>query len=174
MVQKLLKLPEQFLPDRSVVTVGVLHSGTARNILADEAVFSGILRTLGPDNRKAMKEALIRTIEETSEAWGTRTEIEISPSYGGIVNTDPETALAEKTARNLLGDERVRLITEPKMISEDFGYFVDEAAGCFYHIGAGSSYPLHSDHFLPAEEVVPVGAALHAAVVWNYLIQKHE
>ena len=74
-------------------------------------------------------------------------------------------ALAEKTARNLLGDERVRLITEPKMISEDFGYFVDEAAGCFYHIGAGSSYPLHSDHFLPAEEVVPVGAALHAAIV---------
>ncbi len=174
MVQKLLKLPEQFLPDRSVVTVGVLHSGTARNILADEAVFSGILRTLGPDNRKAMKKALIRTIEETSEAWGTRTEIEISPSYGGIVNTDPETALAEKTARNLLGDECVRLITEPKMISEDFGYFVDEAAGCFYHIGAGSSYPLHSDHFLPAEEAVPVGAALHAAVVWNYLIQKHE
>ena len=169
LIGELLDLPKICLPDRSVVTVGVIHSGTARNILADLAEFSGILRTLGPENHRLMVEAMEKVIRQTEEKFGVKIEMKRSGVAGGIVNTDEETALAEKTARNLLGDEHVSLIKEPKMISEDFGYYIDEAKGSFYHIGAESPYPLHSDHFLPREEALPTAAALHAAVAWNYL-----
>ena len=171
MVPKLLELPDRFLPERSVVSVGMIKSGTVRNIVADYAEFQGIIRTLGPENRKKMIEGLTNVIREISDAAGTRTELTIKESSGGIVNTELETKICEQTARSVFGDDHVVMIQEPKMISEDFGFFVDQAAGCYYHIGAGSPYPLHSDRFLPDEEGLEVGAAIHAAVAIAYLNQ---
>ena len=60
------------------------------------------------------------------------------------------------------------IIEKPLFISEDFGEFLIARTGCFYHIGAGCEYPLHSDHFLPVPEAFVTASAVHAAVVMNY------
>ena len=164
MVTALKALPSRFAPEPAVLSVGTLHAGTAGNIIADRAVFSGILRTLGPDSRAAMKEAFGQTLEHLAAETGTTVETELRESYGGIVNTDGETALVQKTAGALLGADHVVELREPVMTTEDFGCFIDAASGSFYHIGAGCSAPLHSPKFLPDDRAVVVAAALHAAV----------
>ena len=54
------------------------------------------------------------------------------------------------------------------MISEDFGFFIMAKTGCFYHIGAGCEYPLHTEKFLPVDDAFITASALHAAVVFNF------
>ena len=73
-------------------------------------------------------------------------------------------------AARLLGAKQVVRIDEPTMTTEDFGCLIETAgAGCYYHIGAGSPYPLHSAQFLPPPQTVPRAAAVHAAVLHGYL-----
>ena len=169
MVTAMLELPELLLPEKSVVTVGTFRAGTANNILAGEAELTGILRTLGPDSRALLQRQLRRTLETIAEKTGTRIDLRLHKSFGGVVNTDAETALVQRTAEALLGKERVRVLTEPTMTSEDFGCFVDAASGSFYHVGAGCSAPLHAPDFLPDLRAGVLAAALHAANAWAYL-----
>ena len=168
-VTALLALPRELLPERSVVTVGTFSAGTAENILAETAEMKGMFRTLGPDSRDYLRRRVRETVEAAAAETGAAAEMDLSESYGGVVNTERETKLAHETALALLGPERVRLLTEPTMTTEDFGCFTEAAAGCFYHIGAGCTAPLHSPEFLPAPEVPALAAGLHAAILWEYL-----
>ena len=77
--------------------------------------------------------------------------------------------LAERAALALFGAERVARIETPTMTSEDFGCFIENTPGCFYHIGVGGDYPLHSARFLPDTRLLMPAAALHAAVIRRFL-----
>ncbi len=154
---------------RTIISVGTFHSGTAENIIAENATIHGITRTLGPQARQAACDAIRQTALEAAAAYGVQADIIIRESYPGIVNHDAMTHLAETAARNLLGGDHVTVIDQPTMTTEDFGYFILDTPGCFYHVGVGGNYPLHSPHFLPDSSIIPIAAATHAAVLWNYL-----
>ena len=171
-VTALLALPER---GKAVLSVGTFHAGSAVNIVADSAEFSGILRTLGREERHDMKRRMRETLEALAERTGTRVEMNIRESYGGVTNTDAETALVRSAAEALLGPDRVRELAQPTMTTEDFGCFIEEAgAGCFYHVGAGCAAPLHSPDFLPEPDAPVTAAAVHAAVLWEYLKMEME
>lgn len=168
MVTALLKLPRKITDDKCVLTVGRMNSGTAGNIMPGSAEFEGIIRTLGPQTRIAMEKSFRETVQEIAGRTGTEVSIDYIHSYPGIVNNDEMTALAEQTAIAQFGEDRVCRIGEPIMTTEDFGCFLDEAPGTFYHIGAGCEEPLHSESFLPQEDVVLKLAEMHAAAVMAY------
>ena len=165
----LLSLPEALGGERSVVSVGTLRAGRAINVVADSAELSGIVRTLGPEARKRMRELLREAVRMMEDRTGVTAELRLRESYPGVVNEDTMTDLAWDTAVRLLGEGQVFNLTEPTMTTEDFGYFLLERPGCFYHIGAGCEKPLHNPEFLPAEESVLTGAAIHAAVAEAFL-----
>ncbi len=168
LVPKLLALPER-LGERSVVTVGTLRAGTAGNIVPGQAVMEGIIRTLGQDGRRRMRELLMETVMDTARAMGAEPSLELRESYPGVVNDDGMTALAEDAAKALLGPENVMVIDRPTMTTEDFGYFLLERPGSFYHIGAGCRLPLHNPAFLPDGDAPVTAAAVHAAVITAFL-----
>ena len=155
--------------DRRVVTVGSLHAGTAGNIIPARAEFAGIIRTLGPENRKATKAKVLSIIHDTAAKYGATADVHFFSSYDGVVNTDDETRIMEQTARKLLGDASVCIIDKPTMTTEDFGYFIFASSGSFCAIGAGCSEPLHSSHFLPDTKAAIYAGALYAATAENYL-----
>lgn len=166
---KLKQLPKLLEPERAVITVGTLKSGTAVNILSGEAELTGIIRTLGNDSRSFLKEELRKTCSEVESETGCTITIQLRESYPGVVNHDNETAFVEKTCRVLLSPSHVRLISEATMTTEDFGYYLDKLPGCFYHLGAGCEYPLHSSKFLPSQQSYLLGAAVHAAIAYSFL-----
>ena len=168
MVTAALALPQK-LGEKSVVSVGTLNAGTAGNILAARAEFSGIIRTLGPEARAAMRALFQKTIGAVSLETGAAADCSLRASYPGVVNDDAMTRLVEETARAALGEGRVHRIESPTMTTEDFGYFLQERPGAFYHIGAGCSLPLHNPAFLPDDEAVVFGAALHASIIESFL-----
>jgi len=169
LVGRLIAIPGHMPGERAVLSVGSLHAGSAENALADRAELAGIIRTLGPAAREEMRRQFRQAVDEVIPAWGATAEVELRPSYPGVVNDDGMTALAAEAACSLLGAERVHRIEAPTMTTEDFGYFLEERPGSFYHIGAGCPLPLHNTAFLPREDVVPVAAAVHAAVIEAFL-----
>ncbi|MBQ7593471.1 MAG: amidohydrolase [Synergistaceae bacterium] len=162
-------IPELLKIKGGVVSVGMLHAGTANNILAGKAEFAGIVRTYGVDERARMCKELARICEEISQKFGAKAECMITDSCPGIINDNDElTSLVERTARETLTTEKVHVIDKPLFISEDFGFFIMAKTGCFYHIGAGCEYPLHSDKFLPDPDAIITASALHSAVVMQF------
>ena len=167
---RLIDLPKA-LPDgeRAVLSVGTFHAGSAENALADRAELSGIIRTLGPAARDEMRRLFAAAADAVVPAWGATAEVELRESYPGIVNDDAMTALAERAARAALGDAAVRVIDAPTMTTEDFGCFLQQRPGSFYHVGAGCALPLHNTGFLPDDAAVVTAAAVHAAVIETFL-----
>jgi amidohydrolase len=106
------------------------------------------------------------TAEGIARAMGGEAVVRIIESYPGIVNEDSSAGYIEKTARDILGDENVSVLTEPFMTTEDFGYYLEKAKGCFYHIGCECEYPLHSDKFCPDESAILTAMIMHTASVF--------
>lgn len=169
MVQRLLALPEQIPGERSVVSVGTFRAGSARNIVPDEAQLTGILRTLGPDARNAMRALLRETCRDVSSLTDAQIEMRLQKSYPGIVNSYAETELVQTAAERLLGEDRVQELDYPTMKTEDFGCFLLRCPGVYYHFGAGCDLPLHNPGFLPQEDTVVTAAAVNAAVLHTFL-----
>ena len=116
---------EPYSGDKAVLSIGRINGGTACNVIADEAEINGIVRTLGKDDRLHMRNLISSCVKEISVKYRVTSDIEIKPSYGGIVNTENETALMERTALKVLGQDRVIRIGNPTMTTEDFGCFID-------------------------------------------------
>lgn len=170
LVGRLIALPKALTPgERGVVSVGTLRAGAAENALADRAEFAGIIRTLGSQARAELKRRFREAVDAALADWGATAEVELRESYPGVVNDDAMTALAEDAARALLGAENVRVLPRPTMTTEDFGYFLLERPGSFYHIGAGCPLPLHNTAFLPDDRAAVIAAATHAAVIEAFL-----
>ena len=169
MVGAALALPSELPDERCVVTVGTFAAGRARNILAGEAGFHGIIRALGLSVRAELSRRLSARTAEIAARWGARVDCAIRDGYSGVTNDDAMTRLAAEAAADALGDGAVRWIDTPTMTTEDFGYYLMERPGSFYHIGVGGDEPLHSPRFLPDARALPVAAATHAAVLTRFL-----
>lgn len=150
--------------DKCVVSTGMFKAGTVRNQIADTAEFSGIIRSLGADNRESLRKRFIEIVNNACDKYGATATFNFKESYMGIVNTHNEVLVAETAALTEFGSKSVVIIEEPLMTTEDFGYYIDECSGCFYHIGAGCEMPLHSPEFLPTEGALVTAMRMHAAV----------
>lgn len=157
--------------ERCAVTVGTLQAGTAINVVADTAQLTGILRTLGPDSRARMRALVTDAAAEIAAQTGTQIDVQLHASYPGVVNDDVASQLVYDTAVHLLGEPNVAVLQQPTLMTEDFGYYLSAARGCFYHVGAGCAAPLHSPQFLPDIRAAVTAAALHAAVLERALAE---
>lgn len=90
-----------------------------------------------------------------------------------MVNNEAVYEHVKKVGSVLLGEANVQLMTI-SMGSEDFSFFSKRTAAAVFGIGIGnetlkSNQQLHSPYFFLDEEVLPIGAALHAATSISYL-----
>lgn len=168
---RLVDLRSALNGERCAVTVGTLQAGTAINVVADTAQLTGILRTLGPDSRARMRRLVTDAAAEIAAQTGTQIDVQLHESYPGVVNDDGASQLVHDTAVQLLGEENVTVLQQPTLMTEDFGYYLTAARGCFYHVGAGCAAPLHSPQFLPDIRAAVTAAALHAAVLERALAE---
>ena len=160
--------------DSAVITVGTFHAGTQKNVISNEAVLEGIIRTLGPETRQKMLDLFAGTVRGICEGMGASVEIDITESYAGIVNRDEMVELVLRAAAGTLGTDRVRVMQQPTMGTEDFGYFIQDVPGAFYWIGVGNpqigaDQPIHSPRFIADESALTSLMALHAAVALSFL-----
>lgn len=151
--------------DSAVVTIGTANGGTFRNTISGTFKITGITRSLGQKSRMLLRQRISDTAKGIALAMGGSAEVRIIESYPGIINDDAATEYIEKKARTILGEDKVTVLSEPFMTTEDFGYYCQNVPGCFYHIGCDSAYPLHSDRFCPDEKAILTAMQMHIASI---------
>lgn len=151
--------------DSAVVTVGTFNGGTSRNITPGQCSITGVTRSLGKQTRLKLRQQIKDMATFTAKAMGGEVEVRIIESYPGIVNDEDKTAYIEKCARDILGDEKVTAATLPLMTTEDFGYYLNKAKGCFYHVGCECEQSLHSEYFTPDESAILTSMIMHVKSV---------
>ena len=163
LVQEILNMNNENV----LISVGKFHSGTAVNIVPGLAELAGSIRVFGVENRKKICDELISRVNKTANKFNAKSEIILTEGYPGIINNDEMTKLAENSARELFGDDRVHVLENSTMMSEDFGSYLLRIPGSFYHFGAGCDLPLHSNKFLPVDDAFITAAALHAKIIFD-------
>ena len=73
-------------------------------------------------------------------------------------------------AKKVLGEERVALLTDPRMASEDFSYYLEKIPGSYFWMGIGpKEYHPHHPHYEFNDAIIPIAAEMLAQVAISYL-----
>ena len=93
-----------------VISVGAIHAGTALNIIPDEAILLGTIRTFEPEVRAKM----LAGIERTAKAVATMSDapapdIKLEEATKAVVNDPAVVAPAAKVLKVAFGDKFVAL-----------------------------------------------------------------
>lgn len=162
-----------------VLSLGTIHGGEKNNIIAQEVVIGGTLRTLDTPSRNAAKEHITRIVEHTAAAYGGTAEVVFKDGYIALINDDFVTKQVEETAKALVGEDNIIYKEFPSMGGEDFSYFTDAVPSAFFHLGCrneaiGCDKPLHNDGFQLDEDCLKLGVAMEMATVLRLLGQGGE
>jgi amidohydrolase len=118
-----------------VVSIGSLHAGTAGNIIPDEAVLLGTIRTFKPEVSAKMHVGIERTAKAVaSMANAPAPDIKISEDIKAVINDPAVVATAEKVLKAAFGDKFTA--TPPRTPSEDFSEYINAGVpSMFFNIG---------------------------------------
>ncbi|KAK9170355.1 hypothetical protein Syun_002495 [Stephania yunnanensis] len=155
-----------------------IQGGEAENVIPKSVKFGGTFRSMTTEGMSYLQQRIKEVI--TAQAAVHRftsvvvdfMEEELRP-YPATVNDEGMYEHAKKVGEELVGESNVYL--DPiVMASEDFSFYSQKMAAAFFSIGIRnerlkSNKPLHSPCFVVDEEVLPIGAAFHAAVAMAYL-----
>lgn len=156
-----------------VVSIGSIRAGSQFNIVADEVVMKGTIRTFDRELFKSMPGRLESLAKGVAEAMGCHVAMDIDTSEPAAINDHEEIRkLAEKAAETLYGDCLSPM--KQKMGSEDFAVIMEKVPSilCFlgYHSEEdGALYPLHSRNFHINDDMLDRGAALFAEFATDFL-----
>lgn len=159
----------------AVITIGQIQGGTARNVIPDEVVFKGTVRTMDPDVQQLMPKRIEAVIKGVCEAAGATYKLNYDAGYPVLVNDEAMTEVARRAAMQVLEGDRVGEMT-PSMGGEDFAFFLREVPGSFARLGAmapgtATPYGLHTSRMVIDEECMAVGVAYYLSVVQEFLGQ---
>jgi amidohydrolase len=152
--------------DPAVVSVGSIHGGTRHNILPNEVVLEGTVRTLTPATRDLLEKALRRRVRAIASSLGARASVRYERGYPTLVNPKEATERVARALEVEFGRSNVVPIDRPLMGGEDFARYLERVPGTFLRLGVGDRGPpasLHSSTFAPDERALVYGAATLAA-----------
>lgn len=152
--------------DPAVLTIGMIHGGTANNIISEKVEMEGTVRTFNSELRNHMEEWLTRTAVGTAESLGAGAKVEYKRGVPAVFNTPAAARIATESITKVAGEAAVSTPV-PAMGGEDFAFYLDRVPGCFLWLGVGNAakgivHPWHSPRFNVDESGLWLGAALLA------------
>ncbi|MCF3138334.1 M20 family metallopeptidase [Paenarthrobacter sp. AR 02] len=155
--------------DPVVLTVGVLHAGTKRNVIPETARIEATIRTFSEASRQKMMEVVPRLLQGIAVAHGLEVDVHYQEEYPLTINNEHETTTAEKVIAGMFGDSRHTRMATPLSGSEDFSRVLAEVPGTFVGLSAvapGADHTTspfnHSPYAMFDDGVLTDGAALYA------------
>ncbi len=134
-LQTIVSRQTELTKEAAVISVGRINAGIRENIIPEEAVMAGTIRTLDNDMRIKIHEKLKLTATKIAESAGAIAEVTIV-NKTPITYNDPE--LTEKMVSSLekaAGKENVIRINAVTG-AEDFAFFQKKVPGLFFFVGA--------------------------------------
>ncbi|MBP3906647.1 MAG: amidohydrolase [Peptostreptococcaceae bacterium] len=160
----------------AVITIGKFVGGDAANIIPDEVVMEGTIRTLEKELGEHIFARMSEIVSSIAKMFRGEAELIELSSVPPLTN-DKE--LAQELIgymQEVVGERGVYAFSgEGGMGSEDFACYSYEVPSVYIVLGAGAKNenpaygePMHNSKVVFNEDILPIGAALHAhsAISW--------
>jgi amidohydrolase len=163
--------------ETAVVSVTNVHSGTAFNVIPQEAMLEGTIRTFDIGVRQKVVERFEQIVQGTAAALGCQADVLIKRVTPPLVNDVSISERVQATARHLLPESDLRTSGYLTMGAEDAAFLLEEVNGCFFFVGSANrerdlDYGHHHPKFDFDEEALVRGSALMAAAAMDILNQR--
>jgi amidohydrolase len=163
--------------DTAVVSVTSVHSGTAFNVIPQEATLEGTIRAFEEGTRQKVLERFEQIVRGTAQALGCQAEITIKRVTPPLVNDVTISEQVQETSRRLLPGSDLRTAAYLTMGAEDAAFLLEKVNGCFFFVGSANrernlDYGHHHPKFDFDEEALIRGSALMAAAAFDILTAK--
>ena len=141
----------------AVLTVGTIHGGEARNIIAQKVVLEGTVRCFNPLVFDRIQERMNQIVQAMMNQYDISIELIFKSSYPPVINPKELYQFVD----SVLFDNEKEVI-QPMMFAEDFSFYQKEVPAFFAMLGSRNeslnyTYPLHSCYFNFDESVLEIG-----------------
>ena len=156
--------------ESAVVSVTQFHAGEAWNIIPEEVVLRGTIRSFKADVQENVERAIERLCSGIAAANGAQISVRFDHRYPPTVNSVAEARFCQEVAAAVFGEERVLTDVLPSMGAEDFAYMLREKPGCYVWLGNGpgtGGCTLHNPHYDFNDELLTLGVSY-----WVRLVQQ--
>jgi amidohydrolase len=179
-LQTIVSRQTELTKGAAVITVGSIHGGIRRNIIPEEVLLEGTIRTFEENMRKIVHDKIKLTATKIAESAGAKAEVDILVMYPATINDAKLTGLVLPSLIRTAGSDNVN-ITVPVTMAEDFSFFQQKIPGFFFFLGA---YPAdmklakqpvhHTADFMIDEKALITGvkALINLTVDYMYLPKK--
>ncbi|XP_057973999.1 IAA-amino acid hydrolase ILR1-like 6 isoform X2 [Malania oleifera] len=163
--------------DSQVVSVTIFNGGNNLDMIPDTVVIGGTFRAFSNTSFYQLLQRIEEVIVEQASVFRCSATVDFFEKeytiYPPTVNNEHMYEHVKKVATDLLGARNFRVVS-PMMGAEDFSFYSEVVPAAFFYIGImnetlGSVHTGHSPYFMIDEDVLPVGAAAHAAIAERYL-----
>jgi amidohydrolase len=156
--------------DSAVLSITQIHAGSATNVVPDEAVLIGTVRTFTGEVLDLVEQRMRTIAQHTATAFGGQVEFHFHRNYPPLINHPKETAFAIEVAQSIVGAQNVDTQVEPTMGAEDFAFMLQQKPGCYVFIGNGEGNHrgaghglgpcnLHNASYDFNDDLLPIGAS---------------
>ena len=147
-------------------SAGVIHAGTANNVVPRRALLRGTLHTFTSDQYIEALARLAAILGEVEEAFAVDCSLTLGDATPPVVNNAHVAECVTRTATVIVGADSV-LDLPPVSPSDDMSEFLNRIPGCYVFVGAaladGTNGPHHSPDFAVDDEACRNFAGLLAA-----------
>jgi len=159
----------------AVLTIGRMDVGTRFNVIAENALIEGTVRTFNQETRDHIEKSITHYAENVAAVYGATAEVEYIRGTQPVINDEASAVLAQEVAIEAFGPDTISN-EKPTMGAEDFSFYLDKAPGSFALVGSGNAekdteWSHHHGNFDIDEDALATGAELYAQYAWAYLKQ---
>jgi hippurate hydrolase len=162
--------------DSAVLSITQIHAGSATNIIPDEAVLVGTVRTFSTTVLDLIETRMRAMADGIAGGFNAGVDFTFKRNYPPLVNHPEQTAFAIEAMRAVVGPDAVDVDVEPTMGAEDFAFMLQAKPGCYVFIGNGDGdhrgaghglgpCQLHNGSYDFNDQLLPIGASYWARLV---------
>ena len=159
----------------AVITIGKFAGGDAPNIIPNEVVMEGTIRTLEKELGEQIFSRMNDIVTSTAKMFRGEAELIELSSVPPLANNKELANEVTGYMKDIVGEQGIFLFEGGGMGSEDFASYSYEVPSLYVILGAGAKnenplygVPMHNEKVVFNEDVLPTGAAMHAysAIMW--------
>jgi amidohydrolase len=148
----------------AVVVVTRMQAGEALNVIPSGGSVAGTIRTLAPEIRKKLREAVKRLATQVADNHGLRSEISFTAGPPPLINDRGVVQAFAAVGERCAGVAEVRMVA-PLLAGDDFACYLEHIPGAYAFVGAGlpvkaGPFPHHHPAFVIEEKSIEIATEL--------------
>ncbi|AYM97902.1 amidohydrolase [Acidovorax sp. 1608163] len=165
--------------DAGVISVTMIHTGEATNVVPDSCELQGTVRTFSFEVLDLIEKRMRQVAEHTCAAHDAVCDFEFVRNYPPTINTPAEALFARQVMASIVGEANA-LDQEPSMGAEDFAYMLQAKPGAYLFIAngdgshremghGGGPCTLHNPSYDFNDDLIPLGATFWVRLAQEWL-----